>query len=190
MSFIRDFHTGYHTKTNEQNMQNISDRNAVSGDIDAKTKLHGARERLKSGLGGEQPNPQPQKTWLVEYAVTDVDMGIDRTLTDYGLVEAQNITEAEDEALRVHVPEGFSEEEAPFAPEDNEFGCWTTMNGFRAFELSDRHEPVDAGSIFWIKRLQEVDAADVSVIRKYIDRMLTWEQMNAEDEEQKRLRVM
>jgi hypothetical protein len=170
-------------------MQSHPDRNALSGDIDTKTKPHGDREKLKTGLAGEQPNPQPQKTWLVEYAVTDVEMGMDRTLTDYGLVEAQNITEAEDEALRGHVPEGFSEEGSPFAPEDSEYGCWTTMDGLRAFELSDRHASVDAGSILWIKRLQEVDAADAPVVRKYIERMLTYEQKNAENQEQKRLRA-
>lgn len=169
-------------------MQNKSDRNAFAGDIDTKTKPHGAREKLKTGLAGEPPNPQPQKTWLVEYAVTDVDMGENRTLTEYGLVEAQNITAAEDEALRAHVPEGFSEEE-PFAPEDNEYGGWTTMNGFRAFEFSDDHASVDSGSILWIKRLQEVDEADAPVVRKYLGRNLTYEQMKAEDEEQIRLRA-
>jgi hypothetical protein len=170
-------------------MQNQQENRPLSDHNDTKMKPDNDREKVKKELTGKKSNPKPPKTWLVEYAVTDVCMGEDRTLTQYGLVEAQNITEAEDKALRSHVPEGFSEEEAPFAPEDNQYGCWTTMNGFRAFALSDKHASVDAGSIFWIKRLQEVDAADAPVVRRYIERMLTCEQREAEDGEQLRLRV-
>ena len=130
------------------------------------------------------PPPEQQRTWLVRYAVSNVGLLADsRTLTNYGLVEAPDIKAAELEALFNHVPEGFSGL-PPHAPEDNEWGQWTTWAGFRAFELSDKHADVDAGSVFWIEGLYEVDAGDAPILSKYLSRNLTWEQIEAEKNEQ------
>jgi hypothetical protein len=128
-----------------------------------------------------------KKTWLVEYAVTEVSFGDERTLTQFGLIQGTDIRDAELEALREHVPEGFANSPAN-DPEDNEEGEWLNYCGLRAFELSDNCPAVDAGSIYWVKSLREVNPQDAPILAKYIDRGLTYKQMAAEENEQIRLR--
>jgi hypothetical protein len=132
----------------------------------------------------DQTASTEKKTWLVEYAVTEVSFGDERTLAQFGLIQGTDIRDAELEALREHVPEGF-----PDAPEDeNEEGEWGRYCGLRAFKLSDEHPAVDAGSIYWVKSLREVDPHDVPILAKYIDRSLTYKQIEEEENEQIRLR--
>ena len=83
-----------------------------------------------------------KKTWLVEYAVTEVSFGDERTLTQFGLIQGTDIRDAELEALREHVPESFANSPAS-DPEDNEEGEWGNYCGLRAFKLSDKYPAVD-----------------------------------------------
>lgn len=129
----------------------------------------------------------PERIWLFRCAVTTVASDDVATYGDFGLVRAQNILAAEDLALRQHVPEGFLESE-PFEATDNERGEWTVWVGFRAFQLSEDHPVVDAGNIFWIDSIREVDAGDAAVLAKYLMEDLSWEQYQAMHKEQLSLR--
>ena len=142
--------------------------------------------KSKHQAPGETPSTK-KKTWLVEYAVTDVSFGDERTLTNFGLLQGIDLRDAEMAALREHAAAWFAESPSG-APENNEYGKWGTYSGLRAFKLSEQHSDLDAGNIYWVKSLREVDSQDVSILAKYIDRRLTYEQIEAEEKEQIRLR--
>jgi len=128
--------------------------------------------------------PREQKHWLVKYAVTDIGLLCDqRTLTEPGIVEAPDIKAAEDEALRTHAQEGYSEEE-PFAAVDSELGKWINFGGFRAFEIGENHCDVDAGNVLWVEFIQEVSGEDAAILKKH----LNYGHTKAEEDEQYKLR--
>ena len=106
---------------------------------------------MKSKLTAAQRLQTPsQKHWLVTKATLVISGDYYNKFKGRFVVEAPDIQSAEDAALRIHVPEGFSEEK-PFAPwtkGETEAGEWTTVEGFRAFEFSDDHSAVDAGNLF------------------------------------------
>jgi hypothetical protein len=142
--------------------------------------------RASSAVGAQAPPSPADRTWLVRYAVTVFGLEHEASYCDFGLVDAPDIKAAEDMALRGHVPEGFSEDE-PFEA-TNDGGEWTFWNGFRAFELSKDHVDVDSGNIFWVEWIREVAVDDAPILKKYLINSLTWDQLEAEKKEQRKLR--
>ena len=161
------------------------------GNLEGKPKVpHGTSDATAQPAiedAAQTPPRSPERVWLFRCAVTTVASDDVATYGDFGLVRAQDILAAEDLALRQHVPEGFSESE-PFEATDSERGEWTVWVGFRAFQLSEDHPVVDAGNIFWIDSIREVDAGDAAVLAKYLMEDLSWEQYQAMHKEQLSLR--
>jgi hypothetical protein len=119
-------------------------------------------------------NKTTPKYWLA----TCVTRLIDGDYADhesYCIVIAPDILAAENEALRLHVPEGFNEETGlPWTEQDYEeegaedyiSGKWITCNGFRAFELDGDRPQVDANNIFFIRHLREISREEAAVYEK------------------------
>lgn len=123
-------------------------------------------EKTTSEGDSEADRESPQlKTYIVKFAIRQPDPdGGASYRDDYstGLVRAENVHTAQEEAMKLHIPEAF---ETPPS------GDWI-MDGKECFGFRiEGCAPVDEGCEYWIEGLVEVRPEDVATIERYL---LNW----------------
>jgi hypothetical protein len=83
-----------------------------------------------------------------------------------GLIRAESLYMAYDRALRSHVPEAFDEHGAiPGEWEEHQIDSGALR---LSFMFDDDCAEVDAGTVFWIEKIREVEAHDVATLEAYL----------------------